>query len=34
MSITLNEAQTAYVLAQTALLNCERAGMDAENTHH
>jgi hypothetical protein len=33
MSITLNEAQTAYVLAQTALLNCERAGMDAENTH-
>lgn len=33
MSIHLSEGQNAYVLAQVALLNCERAGMEAENTH-
>lgn len=33
MSIPLNEPQTAYILAQVALLNCERAGMEAENAH-
>lgn len=33
MSINLNEPQTAYILAQVALLNCERAGMEAENAH-
>ncbi len=33
MSINLNEGQFAYVLAQVALLNCERAGMEAENAH-
>lgn len=30
----LNNGQAAYVLAQTALLNCERAGMEAENAHN
>lgn len=33
MSINLNEGQFAYVMAQVALLNCERAGMEAENAH-
>lgn len=29
----LNEGQVAYIMAQVALLNCERAGMEAENAH-
>lgn len=33
MRIPLNEPQTAFILAQVALLNCERAGMEAENVH-
>lgn len=33
MNGQLNEGQVAYVLAQVALLNCERAGMEAENAH-
>lgn len=33
MSLNLNEGQFAYVMAQVALLNCERAGMEAENAH-
>lgn len=33
MSINLNEGQAAFILAQVALLNCERAGMEAENAH-
>jgi len=33
MSINLNEGQVALIMAQVALLNCERAGMEAENAH-
>jgi hypothetical protein len=29
----INEGQYAYVMAQIALLNCEVAGMQAENHH-
>ncbi len=29
----LREGEVAFVMAQTALLNCEVAGMQAENTH-
>lgn len=29
----LHEGQYAYVMAQIALLNTERAGMEAENQH-
>jgi hypothetical protein len=31
--VELNEGSYAFVLAQVALLNCEVAGMQAENTH-
>ena len=31
--IQINESQYAYVLAQTALLNAEISGMNAENSH-
>lgn len=31
--VNLNDGTTAFVLAQTALLNCEVAGMQAENQH-
>lgn len=29
----LREGEVAFVMAQIALLNCEVAGMQAENTH-
>lgn len=29
----LRESEVAFVMAQIALLNCEVAGMQAENTH-
>ena len=32
-TINLNEGSYAFVLAQTALLNCRVAGMQAENQH-
>ena len=32
-TIQLNEGSYAFVLAQTALLNCRVAGMQAENQH-
>jgi hypothetical protein len=32
-SIQLNEGSYAFVIAQTALLNCRVAGMQAENAH-
>lgn len=32
-SVNLNEGSTVFVLAQVALLNCEIAGMTAENQH-
>ena len=28
----LSEGEVAFVMAQIALMNCERAGMEAENT--
>ena len=31
--VNLNEGSYAFVLAQVALLNCEVAGMQAENQH-
>ena len=31
--VELNEGSYAFVLAQMALLNCEVAGMQAENQH-
>jgi len=31
--VILNEGSYAFVLAQVALLNCEVAGMQAENLH-
>ena len=31
--VDLNEGSYAFVLAQVALLNCEVAGMQAENQH-
>jgi hypothetical protein len=31
--VSLNEGSYAFVLAQVALLNCEVAGMQAENQH-
>ena len=31
--VDLNEGSYAFVLAQTALLNCRVAGMQAENQH-
>jgi len=31
--VELNEGSYAFVLAQVALLNCEVAGMQAENQH-
>jgi len=33
MSIQLSEGQAAYVNGQIALMNCRRAGMEAENQH-
>jgi hypothetical protein len=29
----LRDGEVAFVMAQIALMNCERAGMEAENTH-
>ena len=31
--VNLNEGSYAFILAQVALLNCEIAGMQAENQH-
>ena len=31
--VELSDGSTAFVLAQVALLNCEVAGMQAENAH-
>ena len=31
--VELNEGSIAFVMAQVALLNCEVAGMQAENQH-
>ena len=32
-TMQLSEGEVAFVMAQVALMNCERAGMEAENTH-